>query len=1143
MFIPSRINMHRLMCFVAILATAGLLHAAQPVQGTVQAFGDNSFGQLGNGFEYKFPQASIATGIAKIAGGAQHTLALRNDGTVWAWGNNSAGQLGDGSYTSSTVPVPVISLTNVTAISAGFAFSLALKNDGTVWAWGAGFDGQLGLGPIDYSTVPVQISALTGVTAISAGFYHSLALLGDGTVMAWGDNQYGQLGIGSTTDGRLPALVPNLTGVTAIAAGFAHSFALKGDGSVVAWGFNGDGEFGNGNTTNSNLPVPISALANIASITAGGFHGLAKKNDGTVWVWGKNLNGQLGIGDFINRLTPVQNSSLTGVTALSANYDHSLALAADGSLLAFGENGNAQLGDGTKTSSNVPITVSLTGVTRIAAGEFFSLAVKGDGTVYAWGNDVFGQFGNGRASIESVAVEVPGLSNVTAIASGNNHNLALKNDGTVWAWGSNSNGQLGNGTLVDSTSPVQVGSLSGVVAIACAVNHSLALKSDGTVWAWGSNSNAQLGDGGNTDSNVPKSVSVLAGVTAIAAGGFSGSYSLALKGDGSVWLWGFVAGTVKKNSTNIVAAQVPTQISGLTDITAIAGGGMHLLALKTDKTVWALGNNAHGQLGNGSTRLSTKPVQVKSLANAVGIAAGTFHSLVRLQDGTVMAWGANNGGQLGNLTTKDSRVPVKVLLLNNAVSIAAGYSHSLAVKSGGSVLSWGGNSSSQLGRTTNTFSQSGAAGLVPGQVDTISGTVAVSAGASHSLVLLNAATPAVTSLSPSTILEQLPVGTQVGSLTTFDASGLNKTFTYAFATGDGDTDNASFSLATDKLLTAAVFNFATKSSYSIRIRTTDNLNNVVEKAFTINVLATPNSGTDGTENVSNVNGDDGFVVNPINDLVISMISSNGGVIQLKIDITPGLNELEASTDFEDIPGRSALVTGFTPVHKFIQKGIFVATVTVVEKISRIKVAVGRKMINIDQSETEAPVVNVVGAPRALGKPSSTRIPTTSMEGKFFFGGISPDTVKYVGTFILPAGFNPSQSNEFSFGIGNIIIDTVVDEKGKMTAVANTQHAVNNSYFPKLAIKFSGIRKGQVAVGGETATFSATVLTGALSNKGFDTEGITNAAAKDLVPGQSASRFIQVSYNLSGVAYEDRADVVFVLNTASDFGTISGRVRK
>ena len=93
-------------------------------------------------------------------------------------------------------------------------------------------------------------------------------------------------------------------------------------------------------------------------------------------------------------------------------------------------------------------------------------------------------------------MQVSGLTGVVAIAAGRYHTVAVKGDGTVWAWGKNQNGQIGDGTLyTNRLAPVQVSGLTGVVAIAAGTEHTVALKGDGTVWVWGYNNVGQLGDG------------------------------------------------------------------------------------------------------------------------------------------------------------------------------------------------------------------------------------------------------------------------------------------------------------------------------------------------------------------------------------------------------------------------------------------------------------------------------------------------------------------------------------------------------------------------------------------------------------------------------------------------------------------------
>ncbi|PYT63166.1 MAG: hypothetical protein DMG35_05100, partial [Acidobacteria bacterium] len=80
------------------------------------------------------------------------------------------------------------------------------------------------------------------------------------------------------------------------------------------------------------------------------------------------------------------------------------------------------------------------------------------------------------------------------------------------------------------------------------------------------------------------------------------------------------------NGTN-TASNTPMQVSGLSGVTAIAGGELHGLALKSDGTVWAWGLNIAGELGNGTNTNSNTPVQVSGLSGVTAIAVGFLHSL------------------------------------------------------------------------------------------------------------------------------------------------------------------------------------------------------------------------------------------------------------------------------------------------------------------------------------------------------------------------------------------------------------------------------------------------------------------------------------------------------------------------------------
>ncbi|WP_409014998.1 RCC1 domain-containing protein, partial [Archangium sp.] len=153
------------------------------------------------------------------AAGDKHSLWVRPDGTVWAWGNNQYGQLGDGTTATRSSPRRVSALSGVVALSAGYFHSLAVLQDGTVWAWGKNDSGQLGDGTTTQRSTPVRVSALSGVTSVSAGMHHSLAVLQDGTVWAWGNNESGHLGDVTTTQRSTPVQVRAWSGMASVSAG------------------------------------------------------------------------------------------------------------------------------------------------------------------------------------------------------------------------------------------------------------------------------------------------------------------------------------------------------------------------------------------------------------------------------------------------------------------------------------------------------------------------------------------------------------------------------------------------------------------------------------------------------------------------------------------------------------------------------------------------------------------------------------------------------------------------------------------------------------------------------------------------------------------------------------------------------------
>ncbi|HEX5152709.1 MAG TPA: hypothetical protein VFW07_14760 [Parafilimonas sp.] len=206
------------------------------------------------------------------------------------------------------------------------------------------------------------------------------------------------------------------------------------------------------------------------------------------------------------------------------------------------------------------------------------------------------------------------------------------------------------------------------------------------------------------------------------------SHTLAIESNKTLWAWGNNnMGQLGDGST--VQKIIPIQVSSLSGIKDAAGGYEHSLALKSNGTVWSWGRNVEGQLGDGTTTQRKAPVKVSGLSNIIKVAAGYYHSLAIKADGSVWTWGKNNLGQLGNGTTANSSLPAKLNAITGVTDVTAGVEFSMALKSDGTVLSWGSNNWGQLGNGTTTTRS------IPAPVTNGTNVIAIAAGRYHALAL------------------------------------------------------------------------------------------------------------------------------------------------------------------------------------------------------------------------------------------------------------------------------------------------------------------------------------------------------------------------------------------------------------------------
>ena len=272
------------------------------------------------------------------------------------------------------------------------------------------------------------------------------------------------------------------------------------------------------------------------------------------------------------------------------------------------------------------------------------------------------------------------MNDIDLIATGFNHNLVIKTDGNLWAWGDNSRGQLGNGTTQNRRIAEPIKIMEEVVLVTAGNLTSFALQADGSLWGWGNAHSGQLGVEISAELNErhriqSTPVKIMEDVSSVATGVF---HSMAIRTDGSLWSWGGnFAGVIGngKETTFIDFeikedndATIPIKI--MENIVYIAAGWQTSFAIDSYGVLWGWGSNSFGQLGDGTTKNRLAPVKI--MDDVISVSAGFAHTLALKSDGSLWAWGENRFGEIGDGTEKIRLKPVKIMY--NVVVIETGLS-------------------------------------------------------------------------------------------------------------------------------------------------------------------------------------------------------------------------------------------------------------------------------------------------------------------------------------------------------------------------------------------------------------------------------------------------------------------------------------
>jgi alpha-tubulin suppressor-like RCC1 family protein len=484
-----------------------------------------------------------------IDGGGNFNAGIKTNSSLWTWGNNQFGQLGNGTVTTATSPIHIDSNSTWQSVSAGGSHTMAIKSDGTLWGWGYNFWGQLGDNTSVDKHAPVQIGTANDWMAVACGGNHTIALKTNGTLWSWGANANGQLGNGTANPNQTimpPTQVGTLNTWTKIAAGGVHSLAIQ-SGTLWAWGKNASGQLGDGTTADKNVPTLIGTpnQNDWQSISAGESHSLGIKTAGTLWTWGLNAEGELGLGNNSNQNIPTQVLAAATISGFQSSYapvNWTLSQNnANGTVNTAGAPANIILKTGTNNSgilgtTNYTITVPCSGTITFnwtystadfAYNDYPEYQLNGATSVIFPAYNISGaSMQNGAFTLTVNAGDVfalialtedndlfPGTITISnfqgpsgclswnSIAGGTSHSVMTTTNGKLFTCGNNNYGELGNGTTAAVNTPVQIPSNVSWSKAAAGYYQSHATRADGNAMGWGRNNSGQVGNG-TTGSNV-----------------------------------------------------------------------------------------------------------------------------------------------------------------------------------------------------------------------------------------------------------------------------------------------------------------------------------------------------------------------------------------------------------------------------------------------------------------------------------------------------------------------------------------------------------------------------------------------------------------------------------------------------------------
>ena len=479
--------------------------------GGVQCWGNNSYGQIGDG---TFTNRLVPTNVTGLGAGvsalpqsspeAYHQCAILPGNNLQCWGYNGSGNIPNGSILNITTPAAATQYTGtIQSIALSWIGSCILDSAQNLQCFGGNTYGQFGDGKSNSIGFPVDPAGFTsGVTKVSGYFSHSCAVMSNGQLKCWGYNEFGELGDGTTNNNTSAVTVPLASNAVSVAVGYNHTCALLDTGAVQCWGKNNYGQVGDNTVVNKSSPVTVIG-GGVSAIAAGWVHTCAMLSNGSAQCWGYNGDGEVGDNTIVNKLVPTAVSGLGAgtITSISVGQSHTCVILTAGSVKCWGYNAYGQIGDNTVAIKKVPTApIGVAGTVRqIVAGGYFTCALLNSGSTQCWGDNTWGEIGDGTTIQRNTAVNSTNApSGINTLAAFDTGLCALMNDSSVSCWGGNAKNELANGTNQGASGPLPAtvtGLSTGVSSIACGQYECYAILTNGALKGWGNNDYFQLGVG------------------------------------------------------------------------------------------------------------------------------------------------------------------------------------------------------------------------------------------------------------------------------------------------------------------------------------------------------------------------------------------------------------------------------------------------------------------------------------------------------------------------------------------------------------------------------------------------------------------------------------------------------------------------